>query len=602
MGRCKSCKKNPCSCSSSSNSSSSSISSSIPHDLYRSESTSDCARPHGLERLNNCKSKEYRTVSAYNVDTYNISYRKRILEVPSREYPTLDDAMRSLQLNAGGYVIKLMRDTEHELNGTSCYQVDDLIIEGDCDKFSGKCYAQRCFWDERRPRPVSKYPVCEYLQDRAVGNSSWTVRAYGSKITVSAVNHMGEPDPHNDPCFDDINCRNVVLFGPRGEMICTTANGRGNSISVGATPPFIDVPSLPVDNNGFQPYIPRCGAYGFYFPPNVRIKSNIEDIQITTTNSLRIVGCQLDMANLFSINALNGTTVLSGCVITRALAFTQGRVTCPDSNVWTSVCYVGPGVTGQFYNQFVIGINGHVTCDGAQMAWYYGIYAGNLHGCDATNGGTLSLLGSEFSNNCTAVTANFGSTISIPDCRFCCNYYCLLATYNSNITSQPISIPGYDLTRVFQAPWFINSVTLVVAFMQSMVVVPNLQQRHNLIAAIVDGCVHTTFESIPIDMIGQRGSTFSYIPSSLTPEGLGCRTIVSQPGSEIPLPLTRLLDANAWTVVSGAFVESIVGRTGQGTKAAVTVERLASDIASGQITHIPACIGIRNPDYYRADR
>ncbi len=560
-------------------------------DTYTTDSSSSqCASPRGKERLEECKDLEVRTVKSYALDTLNLSFRKRILEVPSCDYPTIDKALRSLQLNAGGYVIKLLPETRHEITGRLCYTVDDLIIQGDCDKFAGKCYVSRCAWRPSRPRPVEPYPVCQYLRSKRTGIGwSYHITWHGSTITVEGLDHEGRHDCKLDPCFDSIGgCRPVVLFGPKGDMVRTEAKGEGNSIIVGALPPYPD--PIPSNLEGdFLPYIHRCGAYGFYFPPNVVLTTSVGDLSMAVTNSLRIEGCVLAMKELYQFSATNGAVMLGGCVIDGSLAFVRGNVECVDSNVWINgTCYLG-AITAQFFHQYMIGANAHLTVDAGVVAWYYGNFISNIHGCDATNGGTLTLLGSEFSNNCIAVTSQFGSTVAVPDCRFCCNYYCLFATYNSNITSQPIQVPGYDLTRVFQAPWFINNVILVVVSMQSFIIIPNLQQRHNLLVGVIDGRMHTTFESVALDMIGQRGSCFQYLPSPTTPSGLGCRTSASIPGNYIPLPTFRLLEADAWAVVSGAFVEALVGRDGQSVKAIQTIEALGEQISAGVITHIPQC-------------
>jgi hypothetical protein len=524
-----------------------------------------------------------RALQAYAVDTYNLKWRKRILQVPSKEYPTLDDAFASLQVDAGGYIIQLRECGTYTVNGSLCKTVDDLIIEGDCDPFSGMTYTNRCRSDgpesRERPPPVIPFPVCRSRYCTELGEGPFELVVVGSDITVYGLSLRGERDDTRNPCFDGVCERPVVMFGANGVITHAIATGHGNTISVNKAVPFTDTPEAPELPNQHFLYRRRCSGFGFFFPARTVIEGK-GNVSINTLNSLRIIGCKLSLGSVFFAGSENGTVSLSNCWIENNVAF-QSSFFCDNSNVWTGYCYCIPASRGTLNRQAFVGPFAHLTVDTAIASVNYTTFSSNVHAIDVVNGGRLNLLGCEVVNCCLGLSAWESGTAAIPDSRFCCNLYALYATYMSTITSVPVLVPGVDTSRTYASPWFIHNVFIFIANMNSYITVPNMRAHHNLIPGILDGEVHTRLESIHIDLIGQRNSCFVFLPSPSTPNpiGLGCIDANSLPGSLSDSYLGSLLNANSWSVITPSFIQSIVGDSFNSVTAAQSLTRLAQDMA-----------------------
>lgn len=542
----------------------------------------------GLERLRECETKrQVRELIAYNVDTFNFRYRPRVLIVPSKEYCTLDDALASLQMNAGGYIIKL-RPGNHLLSASLCRTVDKLVIEGDCDPFAGRVYTRRCITENDRnlPPPVVPFPVCRSRIDPCTGAGPFDLVVNGSQVTVYGLSLRGERDPRGDPCFDLVCNRRVVLFSARGELIETRANGRGNTLTFAVTGqfPFTDIADLPTRPGTFDIYRRRCAGFGFFFPPDVTITGTQSNLSLLAEDSIRIVGVELNIPKLFFYGARNGAASLANCWIRDNVAFFS-RVFCEDPNVWTGLCYCICGTVGTMNYQAFVGPFAHLTVDSSTLSLNYTLFASTIHAVECTNGGVLNMLGCELVNNCLAVSAYQGATVAIPDCRFCCNLYTLYAAYQSRITSNPVNVPGQDTTRVYASPWLIHNVIMFIASMDSFIIVPNLKAVDNLIPGLLDGDVHTRLESIHVDLIGQRNSCIVFLPSAATPTptGLGCADASSIPGALADSYLINLLNASSWNVATPSFIRSLVGDTETSISASESIMALAQRMASDDV-------------------
>jgi hypothetical protein len=472
------------------------------------------------------------------------------------------------------------------MSASLCKSVDDLIIEGDCNPFVGIVYSRRCLIEggsTLEPPPVQPFPVCRTRLSAAVGQGPFDLVVNGSGITVYGLSARGERDSNRDPCFDDICNRDVVMFSATGEFVNAKAYGKGNTISVNKQIPFTDLPEGPSPNGTYQLYRRRCAGFGFFFPPNVTINGS-SNISLNTFSSVKIIGCKLDLGPLFFYGAENGAASLSNCWISNNVALV-GSVFCENPNVWTGLCYALPASRGTMNYQSFVGPLAHLTVDSALLSVNYSLFATAIHAIDCVNGGTLNMLGCEVVNCCLGLSAYQGATVSIPDCRFCCNLYTLYAAYQSRITSNPVTVPGQDATRVYASPWFIHNVFLFIASMESFIIIPNMRARNNLIPGILDGNVHTNLESIHIDLLGQKGSAFIYLPSSATPNppGLGCSQRSSIPGALTESYMINLLNANSWNVATGSFIHSIVGDSGTSITAAESLARLAQDMGDNDI-------------------
>lgn len=592
MGRCKVCKRNPCGCpSSSSTESSSSLSTLNLHkrDQYQKVDDTLCTdMDDAMDRFNDTdKSRKVRGLQAYAIDTYNLKWRKRVLQVPSKEYPTLDDALASLQVGAGGYIIQLAQCGTYTMNGSLCNTVDDLVIEGDCDRFSGLTYSNRCRsegFDERdNPPPVQPFPVCRSRFDPAIGEGPFELVVVGSDITVYGLSLRGERDCTRDPCFDGMCERPVVMFGANGIMTNAIATGRGNTISVNQPVPFTDLPEAPELPNQRSLYRRRCSGFGFFFPPRVTIEGRA-NTSMNALNSLRIIGCKLDLGPLFFAGGQNGSVAIANCWIANNVGL-YGNFFFDNPNVWTGFCYCIAASRGTMNRQAFVGPFAHLTVDTAVVSVNYTLFASCIHAVECTNGGRLNMLGCELVNCCVALTAYQGALVAIPDCRFCCNLYTLYAAYMSMITSNPVNVPGQDTSRVYASPWFIHNVFIFIASMNSYIVIPNMRARRNLVPGILDGQVHTRLESIHVDLIGQNNSCFVFLPSASTPSpvGLGCVTASNLPGALSDSYLTNLFNANSWSAVTPSFILSVVGDSLNSITAAESLTKLAVDMSQNDV-------------------
>lgn len=595
MVRCNRCKRDPCGCSSSTSSStsssSSSSSSSIRRDAYNDGREDNCVDLcDGVVRLKECsQDRVVRSLKSFAVDTYNIIWRRRVLQVPSREYPTIDDALASLQINAGGYVIKLAEGGNYTIHARLCRTVDDLTIEGDCDPFAGLTYSRRCVTDEDRnlPPPVEQFPLCRTRTDSITGSGPFELVVNGSSITVYGLSNRGDRDSRGDPCFTSMRERRVILFSATGLLVEGKATGLGNTITVNVPIPFTDIDDSPTRPGTYDVYRRRCSGFGFFFPPSVTLTGSIESISLVALNSIKIVGCQISLPKIFFFGAKNGAASLANCWVSDNVAF-FGQVFCEDPNVWTGLCYCLPATSGTLNFQSFVSPLAHLTVDASMMSVNYSLFASTIHAIDCTNGGTLHLLGCEVVNNCLALSAYQGATVAIPDTRFCCNLYTLYAAYQSRITSNPVNVPGIDTTRTYSSPWLIHNVIMFIASMESFIIVPNLRAVDNLIPGLLDGNVHTTLESIHIDIIAQKGSTIVFLPSASTPTpvGLGCVNAGSLPGSIAQGYLINLLRANSWNVTSPSFIASLVGETDVSITASESLNALASRMATDDVNNM----------------
>ena len=584
MGRCGRCSRSPCECTSSS-SSLSSISLG-PRDQYTTGELALCPSVSDAQERFRCtdKSRRVRALESYAVDTYNIKYRRRVLQVPSCEYPKLDDALASLQVTAGGYIISLAPDGIYTMSASLCKNVDDLIIQGDCDPFSGVTYSRRCIVEgsvDRDPPPVQPFPVCRTRWVSQLGMGPFDIVVNGSDIVVYGVSLRGERDASRDPCFDSICGREIRMFSANGTFVSAVADGRGNTLSVNQTIPFDDRYEGPEANDSYVPYRRSCSGFGFFFPPRVVIQGR-NNISLNTLDSLKIIGCTLDLGPVFFAGSENGAVSLSNCWIKNNVGFFSDFF-CENPNVWTGFCYCIAASRGTMNYQAFVGPFAHLTVDSAIASVNYSLFATNIHAIEVNNGGTLNMLGCEVVNCCLGLTAYQGGVIAIPDCRFCCNLYTLYAAYLSTITSVPVNVPGQDTTRVYASPWFIHNVFIFIASMNSYIIIPNFRASRNLVPGILDGQVHTRLESIHVDLIGRHNSCFVYLPSASTPSpiGLGCITRESIPGALTESYMINLINANSWSVATGSFIRSIVGDTGVSVTAAESLARLATDMNDG---------------------
>lgn len=598
MPRCHKCRSTRCggSCDSSSSSCSSSSLSRVDVPSLDNYDKLEEARGCGVdmcrakERYEECdKDRQVRSLIAYNVDTYNLGWHRRLLEVPSRAYPTLDSALAALSSNAGGYTIKL-RPGRYTMSASTCARVDDLTIEGDCDPFTGQVYSRRCTTQsgDNNPPPVNPFPLCRLIYDERTGRPAYDITVNGSSIAVYGLDSRGGRDPNRNPCFDGICRRRVVLFGAQGQLVEGLATGRSNTITVNVPVPFSDGDDQLFNEDEFEPYSNRCAGFGFFFPPNVVITGASENLSLYALNSLRFIGVELALPKLFFVAAINGSVALSHCYVSDNIAF-GSNTQCDDPNVWTGLCYCLPASRNLLINQAGIGPFAHIVVDACMATWHYGLWLNNINSAECNNGGTLHMLGTEFVNNCLAVSAYQGSTVAIPDCRFCCNFYTLSATYNSIITSNPVNITGIDTTRTYQSPWFIHNTIIFILNMTSLIIIPNFRARGNLLPGVLDGVVHTTLESIHVDLIGQKNSSFVFLPSPMTPVGLGCIDANSLPGSAASGFLASLLRASAWAVATPSFINGIVGTSQNTVSASETIAVLGSRMGQDDVegTRVP---------------
>lgn len=438
------------------------------------------------ERFRNCKDKKVRCLEAGSVDTCLISYKPRLLHVnpdfrdcDDNCFRCLDDALKHVRLNHGGYVVKLSKGIHH-LRVNVENTVDRLTIIGDPSPVKGVP-----FINGQRFSPSIIDTVPEY--DYRIGKGPYRVTANGRKIKVS-----GECDPDfTSVCEGD---RVGFLFSDREE-------GRGQIIDFRVKCAKGNTITLD-DNFGLNRAL--FVGEGFFIYPNVVIDANCPR-KIYVTENLEFRGVVLDSSP--SLVVFGGiTTKLKNCVISGYLRL-QGKIFTSIPNVTTGlVIWMGPS-SGMMAFQGVLGAKASMVFSGNDGAYVPGCVFSLCRIAGAViNGGKAHFDTCDFFLNEIGIRASAGAAVHIPGSHFIENIIAINAFYNSTISSETGGEVG--LADASENPVFIDNRLTMGAEWGSFFYVANifLKKAAEDPYIRIDGRVRNSPEENPPDSLGNAGS------------------------------------------------------------------------------------------------
>ncbi len=532
-----------------------------------------CEKKYHERNMMKDKNAKAKYIESLNVDTYHletctISYKPRLIEVPSKDYPDIDSAVRKLERYHGGYVIHL-KAGEHTLTERICDRVDILSIVGDCNPLAGVPFIQRCSIQAPElglgivvPPVLRQVRFCrgsECCLPGATAAGHYELRIGSRSIEVRG--HGANPN------FCNLCPGTRVGFFNRSGVISYANITRTSNNIINFDR---NIPLQGTINNGESIV---NGGEGFFIVPNVMLRIGLDESTIKSDILLKLVGLYIDSPNIFIIGP-SGKTIIRRCVFAGDVIF-QGQFDLDCPNIYLGTLLSWPGSSCTAYNQSFIGSNGHLE-DLGKSGWIYSNFISCVHGVELKNGGISNFYGSEFINCCLALSASVGSVACIEACRFCRNLYATLATYGSVINSIPLS--GTQET-VEEAPWFIRNLITMLAYANSQIIAPNAQGYRNFIPFVIDGRVFTTIESNPVGTFYQFHSSIVILPNPLVPEPteLGCVDADSLPGNMDDIRAIDLTSADAIAVTSPSFIERITDDADIDISAQETIRRFLAD-------------------------
>lgn len=436
----------------------------------------DCRPKHGscAERKRCLKEiARVKTLEAYNVDTCLLSYKPRLITVPSKRYPTIDSAFENLDKNKGGYVILLKQGT-HVLNTLICEDVDKLTILGDCCPFAGIPFIQTC----RNFSTIETDPCTCGVSEAEVGRGPYSISVSGRRITVTGT---------TNPCFNTLCAgRNIIFVRADGSSLTTTlVNASGNS--------FLVRDDLGL-SQGF-----RLGE-GFFVAPNVTITTDCNTIRIDPTEILNIEGIFWTAPAQLGTN---GIVLRSSRSVFATPIQIFGNYNFIMPNVFLDFVRLAPASRGRARRQAILGKNARLYAEGvATSAWEYSIFSSSNNGVTLNNGSIIDFFSSDFVNCCTGILARCSSVANLQAAFFCNNLVGAMAHYGSTLTSYFIDEPAPPILAI----QFITNGFAYVLDWRSNGIFPNAIYQANDRFMILDGFLFDTPSSVGIGTYGQRQS------------------------------------------------------------------------------------------------
>lgn len=522
--------------------------------------------------------KKIRSLKTYSLDTCLISYKPRLLYVPSDDYPCLDAALKVLEPYQGGYVIKLapgVYTTEMNI----CNTVDNLTIIGDCNPFAGVLFYQpyrliaqgviRGF--SALPPPLSEFPYCETT---CVDYQNLTFAIQGRTIRVTGCNReldFSQVSPDSLIYFFD---RAGTLYKRFVKSVCR------NSITVDS-----DIPIVTTETNDI--YDSTGGGQGFFFSPNVIITSSIANLDWNVSGTLTFRGLTLDVPFAFNVYGAVEFKAISCHIANNLTIHGQYDLTCP--NVATNLIFLFPGANGEARHQGVVSAYGHVEGYDMQGIWQYCAFVSTIHAVELKSAGNINFFGSTFDNNCLALSVDTQSHGTLNDARFTHNIYGLLATNQSQIASVPLHIPSIPQSTsnfLFGGPWFVRNIITMIAAYHSFIIMPNTNGIANEIPFIIDGKLYVTVESNPVGIVHAHGSMVTILPNPFAPDpiAIGCITANNIPAGT-GVSGVQLSNIDTYGVVSPSFIQDVVG-VGPNHSLAISAADTLSALSSGTTSSI----------------
>lgn len=514
---------------------------------------------------------KFRSISTYSLDTKNISYTPRLLEIGSKEWPTLDCAFKEIKANRGGYVLKLnnkLRDY-HVTESLCRKDIDDLMIIGDDNPFSGVSFVQHCSISITDNNVVKTIPnntnQISYIPcTGCYGSSSCCsdslmcsdknpkVAKYGRgpfNISLQTGNILSVRSVHGEQFDPDFSCippqTSILFFVNSQNVYGSVIKSSKNWIQ------FSSESSVPLNTSNQSNGNFINHGNGFCFIPNVKIVFSRENYSLETLKSLKIVGVLLEpKVPVTFLNCINGSVVLNNCLVNGPLAI-RGNWNFDAPNVFIGSLILWQASRGEAYCQTFFGLYGHLQAQPASISSWNS--CNFIHCASAVEviSSDCCFPNSNFVHCCMALSVTGGGRSDIINTVFCENNYAIIAIYNSDISALPTNIPGAMTSQIPSGPWFINNLVMIVAYSSSHVILPLTGGANNIIPFIIDGKTYTTIESNPVGNYNQNFSIVIIIPNPFTPNPrlLGCPGIIDN---------EALNSLSAWGVTTPSGIESIL--------------------------------------------
>lgn len=459
-----------------------------------------------------------RSVKTYSVDTCLFSYKPRLLVVPSKRYPNIDCAIRSLSERKGGYVIRLKPGT-HNVTTDICGTVDRLEILGDCCPFVGMAYINGCglrniLLPELCSNGCSPCGSSTGLPP-ILGRGPFTITFSGRRINIQG------PD---NPDFSALPKGQLVGVVHRdgtvtvSEVVC----GNGNMITFTSD---IGVSSIINRASGVeQGFI----GEGIFFLPNTVLTggANWQLSEKLTIRGVYFQGGQW----VFGTHGLYVDVGHCASAV-GSLIYIIGIYRWPRPNTFLDEVVVDPASMGVTYFQTFAGADARLTIDCAgSNAWRAAIFTSCRGGARVINGGRCDFDSSAWVNCCLGLAAIAGGHASAHHTEFCGNRFACFALYDSTITSYPVE----ELEAATSPPAFRANRFATAAQWNSFIILEQATLLQNTWVAILDGKTFRQAEALPL---GHYGTLYSLIqltgnPFAVEEADTGCLAGLNTPNTQ----------------------------------------------------------------------
>lgn len=461
--------------------------------------SSSCSDPCIIEGECHERRKELKdnicpkSVKTFNLDTCLISYKPRLITVPSCRYPNIDCALASLRERKGGYVIRLKPGT-HNVTQSICSTVDRLHILGDCNPFAGQAYINGCGL-----RDLNLLEFCENTcspcdPSNILGRGPFLINFSGRRITV---NGSANPD------FSQL-CKGQLVGVVHRDGTITTSQvvcGNGNSITFTGDLGVAGTTTSTGAESGFI-------GEGFFFLPNVILTggANWQPSEKLTVQGVHLQGGLWVMGTHGLYFEFRNSTISRDAVL-----FSVGIYRHVFPNTIMGEIIVDAPSMGLAYFQTFAGETAKLVINGScSNAWRASIFTSARGATRVINGARADFAHSSWVNNCLALGVINGSEASVHDCEFCGNKFAIFAIYHSVVTSFPIR----NLSSFEQPPILRGNQFAVTANYTSYVLIAQATLIRNVHAAILDQRLHQSPESLSVGRHGVENSLILFTVNS----------------------------------------------------------------------------------------
>ena len=434
---------------------------------YRKKNLKDCISP--------------KSVTTHEVDTCLLSYKPRLIQVPSDKYPTLDSAVDCLEERKGGYVI-VLKPGCHTLTKTICNTVDDLTIIGDCSPFVGTAFIHSC-------------------RDRRIDTPQADLELFCGSNVVSS-HEKGEDPTGLGPSQLFISGRQITVQGARNPDFSSVCPGQKVVMILAdgslATTTILKSAGNTLTFAEMALSSPAVRGEGFFLVPNVAIVNNNIPVKISTSDSLIIHGVVLGIPGQYG--SLGGFS-LENCVVTAPIAIIQ-YYNFQSANVYLNFTRLASSSNGEALFQTFAGFNARLFGETiSASSWKFSIFTSCRNGCTFENGSAVMLFGSDWINCLVGLLLRAQSFANVQTCYFCNNQHAIVAAYRSTFSSHYIEEPS-PLTAVH---FYDNKYAMHLA-LHCTAVIPNAIFVGNEKFATTGPNIHVLPENYPIGHEASDGS------------------------------------------------------------------------------------------------